>query len=278
MQVNRMTVCCKLEGQEAAVIHKVAETLCELSALPLHRPKTSFDSESPPPISLSEYVERLWKYMDCGIQCFVIGTSYIRRILETHPEFRVGLLNVHTLTLSSLVVAIKFHEDSFRTNAYYARVGGVSAVALHSLEIAFMKLLDWRATCTEESLRRCCDLLFCEDRQYELRAICQVPGINVQAATATGAADTGGNVGGQSRMIEVAATASGDYLGRSDGSHGEMAERESSRSSIGSCNEMRHDAPSDEMPGPEPEQKDFYKLAADKIASTSTVCSLLDVD
>lgn len=264
-----MAVCDILEGQEAAVIRKVAETLHQLSALPLHRSKTCFDSESPPPISIFDYVERLWKHMDCSIQCFVIGMSYIRRILETRPGIRVGLLNVHTLTLSSLIVAAKFHDDSFRTNAYYARVGGVSATSLHDLETAFMKLLGWRATITKESFSCCCKLLFSEDREHQLRAICQGPSTVVPGAAATDAAGLGGDAGCQGSIAEAASTSDIIHPGGYNGNR--------SRSSTASGSEIRHDAPSNEMPLTEAEQRNFYKLSVDKIASTSTVCSLCDV-
>lgn len=164
-----MVGCSTLKNQEAAVIRKIAETLHRLSVSPLHHLKTCFDSKSPPPINLFDYVERLWKHMDCSIQCFVISISYIQRILRTHSGIRVGLLNVHTLTLSSLVVAAKFHDDSFRTNAHYAYVGGVSATHLHDLEIAFMKLLDWRATITKKDFCCCLDLLFSENQQTTMQ-------------------------------------------------------------------------------------------------------------
>lgn len=258
-----MAVCDILEGQEAAVIRKVAETLHQLSALPLHRSKTCFDSESPPPIGLFDYVERLWKHMDCSIQCFVIGISYIRRILETHSGIRVGLLNVHTLTLSSLVVAAKFHDDSFRTNAYYARVGGVSATSLHDLETAFIKLLGWRAAITKESFCCCCDLLFSEDRENQLRAICHGPGIVVPGAAATDAAGLGADTGCQGSIAEATPTTDGLYSGGYNGSR--------SRGSTASGSEMRHDAQSNGMPLTDAAQRKFYKLSADKIASTSTV-------
>eukprot|EP00930_Biecheleria_cincta_P072960 TRINITY_DN60308_c0_g1_i1.p1 TRINITY_DN60308_c0_g1~~TRINITY_DN60308_c0_g1_i1.p1 ORF type:complete len:275 (-),score=35.85 TRINITY_DN60308_c0_g1_i1:262-1086(-) len=273
--MHSMAVCDNLAGQEAAVIRNIAETLHQLSALPLHRSKTCFDSESPPPISLFDYVERLWKHMDCSIQCFIIGMSYTQRILETHPGIRVGPLNVHTLTLSSLVVAAKFHDDSFRTNAYYARVGGVSAVSLYSLETAFMKLLGWRASITYESFCRCCDLLFCKDRENQLRAICQGPAIVVQGAAAD-AAGLGGGTGSQGSAAEAPAT-NCVYPGRNNGSRQETAEHECSQGSTASGTKMRHDIQSNEIPLTETKERNFYKLPADRIASTSTVCSLCDV-
>lgn len=159
-----------LSGREEDVIREVAETLDQLVSLHQGRSgsKTCFDSGSVPPISLKDYVERLWKYMDCSIQCFVFGIAYIRRIIDNHPDIRVGNLNVHTLTFSSIVVAAKFHDDTFRTNPYYARVGGVSTSGLYNLECSLLKLLNWQAGVTLEEFGWCCDFLFREDRSEAL--------------------------------------------------------------------------------------------------------------
>eukprot|EP00931_Biecheleriopsis_adriatica_P022577 TRINITY_DN14463_c0_g1_i1.p2 TRINITY_DN14463_c0_g1~~TRINITY_DN14463_c0_g1_i1.p2 ORF type:complete len:227 (-),score=43.74 TRINITY_DN14463_c0_g1_i1:38-718(-) len=206
-----------LAGREAEVVREVAETLYQLSSLPLVRCPTCFDTSSTPPMSLHDYTERLWKFMDCSIECFVIGVAYIQRILETHRQIRVGMLNAHTLAFSSLVVAAKFHEDIVRKNAYYARIGGVCVASLCELESNFLKLLGWRAQVTPDEFDRCCDLLFSEDRQSRLKAVCGV----ASPYPALSTADTE-----------------------------DKAE----------------------------EQKAFYKLPAKDIASSSTVCTLADVE
>eukprot|EP00930_Biecheleria_cincta_P037230 TRINITY_DN25534_c0_g1_i1.p1 TRINITY_DN25534_c0_g1~~TRINITY_DN25534_c0_g1_i1.p1 ORF type:complete len:350 (+),score=41.84 TRINITY_DN25534_c0_g1_i1:92-1141(+) len=166
-----------LLGREAEVIWEMAETWNQLSSLSYSRRflKTCFDSASVPPISIHDYVDRLWKYMGCSVHCFGFSVAYIQRILDNHPDVTVGVLNVHTLILSSVVVAAKFHDDSFRCNAYYARVGGVTPNALFSLESNFLELLDWRAGVTSEEFESCCKLLFSHDRIERLRSRHQDP-------------------------------------------------------------------------------------------------------
>lgn len=166
-----------LSGREAEVIREVAETMHQLVSLHQGRPgsKSCFDSGSVPPISLKDYVERLWKYMDCSIQCFIFGIAYIRRVIDDHPDIRVGNLNVHTLTFASIVVAAKFHDDTFRANPYYARVGGVSTIGLYNLECSLLKLLNWQAGVTLEEFGWCCDFLFRGDRSETLTLRHQAP-------------------------------------------------------------------------------------------------------
>lgn len=177
-----------LLGREEEVIRQTAETWNQLSSLNYSRRllQTCFDSASVPPISIHDYVDRLWKHMGCSVQCFGFSVAYIQRILDNHPDMKVGVLNVHTLILSSIVVAAKFHDDSFRANTFYARVGGVSPKALFTLESNFLKLLDWRAGVASEEFESCCKLLFCRDRIERLRSRHQDP-LSVSRTACSGA-------------------------------------------------------------------------------------------
>lgn len=44
----------------------------------------------------------------------------------------------------ALLTAIKYQEDDIHTNSYYARVGGVKADDLFSMELEFMELIDYK--------------------------------------------------------------------------------------------------------------------------------------
>jgi len=159
-----------LRGREDEVIAEVAEILFQISSLPPRsKTSTSFDSSGIPPISMRDYVKRLWQYMDCSIECYVLAVAYVERILWKNPDFRVGMLNIHTLTLSAVVIAAKFHDDQYRSQAYYAKVGGVSVTSLYALECKFIKLLDWQAGVSPEDFQICLELLFCKDRMRRLR-------------------------------------------------------------------------------------------------------------
>lgn len=166
-----------LLSREDDFIGEIAETWNQLSSLNYSRRQlqTCFDSATVPPISIHDYVSRLWKFMDCSVHCFGFSVAYIQRILDNHPDMRVSALNVHTLILSSVVVAAKFHDDSFRANSYYARVGGVSPNALFTLEAHFLRLLGWQAGVTPEEFESCCKLLFYHDRIERLRSRHQNP-------------------------------------------------------------------------------------------------------
>lgn len=46
--------------------------------------------------------------------------------------------------LIAIIVAIKYHDDDYYRNDYYAKVGGISIKELNSLEKEFLKLLDFK--------------------------------------------------------------------------------------------------------------------------------------
>jgi hypothetical protein len=53
------------------------------------------------------------------------------------------MLNIHRLLLVSVVVAVKFHEDVFYANTYYAKVGGIKTSEMNALESELLRLLQW---------------------------------------------------------------------------------------------------------------------------------------
>lgn len=156
------------QGREMEVISEIADYLNQLASFP--GPKGSvkvFDSAGPPPITVKDYLLRLWRYMDCSVECYVMALYYIDRLRE--HDFKVGTLNIHTVFLSCLVVAAKFHDDAFRSNSYYARVGGVSAKSLFHLETKTIELLEWKARVSAEEYRSFCELLLSDNRWVRLR-------------------------------------------------------------------------------------------------------------
>lgn len=130
-----------------ASLGRVFETLCGKS---LPAAQTCFDGVRPPPISLSDYIERIYTYIPCSAECYVLALVYVDRILQRHEEFQVTHLNVHRLFITAIVVATKFQDDKYFSNAYYSRVGGVAVKELNMLEVRFLKLVGFNLCVTPE--------------------------------------------------------------------------------------------------------------------------------
>ncbi|CAL1406894.1 unnamed protein product [Linum trigynum] len=108
----------------------------------------AFHGVRAPNISILKYLERLFKYTDCSPSCFVVGYVYIDRLIHKYPDSLLVSLNVHRLLVTSILVASKMLDDVHQSNAFYAKVGGVSNAELNKLEMELLILLDYGVTVT----------------------------------------------------------------------------------------------------------------------------------
>lgn len=130
----------------------LANVLTHLASLATRPPQqlTGFHSTCTPPVSIHDYLMRIAKYFQCSSECFVLCLVYIDRIVKLHPEFTICKLNIHRLLVTSIVLAVKFFDDIYYSNAYYAKVGGVRTKEVNALEAQFLQMIDWQLHVTPE--------------------------------------------------------------------------------------------------------------------------------
>ena len=75
--------------------------------------------------SIEEYILRLKKYLKFDKQTFILGLIYLDRICDLN-NFLIKFENFYRLFFISLILAIKYNHDSIHTNAYYAKIDGMS--------------------------------------------------------------------------------------------------------------------------------------------------------
>jgi hypothetical protein len=97
-----------------------------------------------PPMGVKEYLKRIRKYFQCSDECFVIALVIIDRVGKVDPSLTLCELNVHRLLVSAVMLAAKFHDDIYYSNAFYAKVGGLSPKEMNQLETRLLKLLNWK--------------------------------------------------------------------------------------------------------------------------------------
>ncbi|MCQ2819238.1 MAG: hypothetical protein MJ252_18400 [archaeon] len=95
-----------------------------------------------PPISLGDYLDRILKYTKMDESTLVLSLIYIDRMCKNNKIF-ICEYNVHRIVLSSIVTAIKYHEDRFYKNDYYAKIGGITLAELNNLEAEFLGLIEF---------------------------------------------------------------------------------------------------------------------------------------
>ncbi|KAL8272491.1 hypothetical protein Esti_003614 [Eimeria stiedai] len=103
-----------------------------------------FLSATEPMISVADYVERLARFFQCSRECFVLALLYIDRLLQSNSQVWLCPLNVHRLVVTALMVAVKFADDTFYSNAYYAKVGGLPVKEINYLEATLLRMLRFR--------------------------------------------------------------------------------------------------------------------------------------
>nr|BAN64614.1 cyclin, N-terminal domain containing protein [Babesia bovis] len=105
---------------------------------------TRFHSMNAPPISISDYINRIARHVRCSNECFVLALVYIERITRIHKNFVVSILNVHRLIITAVMLAAKFSDDVYFSNKFYALVGGVNVTEINLLEYQFLNMLKFQ--------------------------------------------------------------------------------------------------------------------------------------
>eukprot|EP00915_Cephaloidophora_sp_WS-2016_P005910 GHVH01007792.1.p1 GENE.GHVH01007792.1~~GHVH01007792.1.p1 ORF type:complete len:530 (+),score=46.80 GHVH01007792.1:101-1690(+) len=110
----------------------------------------NFDAKTNPRGTLSCYLQRLRKYMCASDEVFILGFIYVLRIHNDWHTFRMLQSNAHRIVLLAMVLAAKFFDDHYFSNAFYAKVGGVTNTEINRLEINFLRLSKYNLFVTSE--------------------------------------------------------------------------------------------------------------------------------
>lgn len=104
--------------------------------------KLSFHSKNPASIALVGYVERILKYTHIEESTLVIALIYIDRLCEKQNLILTDT-NIHRIVYAGIILAIKYNEDDYYSNNYYAKVGGIAVNELNLLELEFVKMIKY---------------------------------------------------------------------------------------------------------------------------------------
>jgi len=148
------------------------QTICNATRAVLCA-RSPFHSLKVPPISIRDYIFRVFKYSKCSEECLALALIYVIRFCEIEAV-DLTFYNIHRLLITGVLVAAKFRDDLYFSNTYYAHIGGVPVAELNSLEVAFLKALDWNLWVPPEEYDFVVEKMksgsFAEDWILELRA------------------------------------------------------------------------------------------------------------
>ncbi|ORX53159.1 cyclin-domain-containing protein [Hesseltinella vesiculosa] len=115
---------------------------------------TRFHSRIPPNITLTDYLRRIIKFTSLEKSCLLIILIYIDRVCERHPHFTISSLTVHRFLITAVTLSSKALSDSYCTNTFYAKIGGITTQELNALELEFLWLIDWHLVSTGVMLQQ----------------------------------------------------------------------------------------------------------------------------
>ncbi|XP_020574447.1 cyclin-P4-1-like [Phalaenopsis equestris] len=126
---------------------------------------SAFSGLEKPQISIPRYLERIFQFGHCSASCFAVAYIYLDRFLHLHPSVLVDSLNVHRFLITAVLTAVKFMEDRYYNNAYFAKVGGISLAEMNYLEVDFLFGLRFDLNVTPVVFASYCSIL---EREFDM--------------------------------------------------------------------------------------------------------------
>ena len=95
-----------------------------------------------PPISLEDYINRIFKNTKMNISSLILSIIYIDRFCENNG-YILSLKNIHRIFLTACRLSIKFNEDINVSTKYYSNVAGITVQDLNNLEFYLIVNLEF---------------------------------------------------------------------------------------------------------------------------------------
>ena len=101
-------------------------------------------------ISLYDYIIRIQKYSFIEKSTLVLALIYIDRFCKL-GKIMLTYYNIHRIIFIAVLIAIKYNEDKFFQNDYYAKVSGIPIDKLKKLEYTFFCMCDFNMYISHET-------------------------------------------------------------------------------------------------------------------------------
>ena len=129
---------CKLAKSISEILDKL--TLRPIKNFKKRILKDSFTGKRFPNITIYDYINRIITYTEIEENTLICSLIYIDKLEQ---KKQVTKFNVHRIFFSAILSSIKYNEDEYFNNEYYAKVAGVTINELNKMEYDFLVLLDF---------------------------------------------------------------------------------------------------------------------------------------
>ena len=127
----------KIELNISEILTEISNQNAEIE----YNPDDPFSSSIPPKVTLQYFLGRIKRYSEIEKSTLLIILIYVDRMCITSGII-LNPHNIHRIILGCMILAIKYNEDEYYNNEYYAKVGGVSLDEMNDLEDASFNLID----------------------------------------------------------------------------------------------------------------------------------------
>ena len=132
----------KLKSNKLELI--ISEILTEISSQNSEvgfNPEDPFSRQNPSKVTLQYFFGRIRRYSQIEKSTLIIILIYIDRVCITSGII-LNPHNIHRIILGCLILAIKYNEDVYYNNEYYAKIGGVPLDEINTLEYKSFELIE----------------------------------------------------------------------------------------------------------------------------------------
>ena len=120
--------------------------------------KMPFSANSIPEISIQDYLIRIQTYSNIEKSTLIISLIYIDRICE-NSNLNLTYFNIHRILFAAVLMSIKYNEDNFYDNKFYAEIAGVKLKELNMIENNFTDMIDFKYYVDDETYEKYKDYL-----------------------------------------------------------------------------------------------------------------------
>jgi hypothetical protein len=118
------------------------EKMPNIKQIILNQKKMCFSEKSIPNILIYDYLKRIQEYTFIERNTLILSLIYIDRLC-TLGQITLTYYNIHRILFGAILISIKYNEDTFYGNKYYAEIAGVKINELNSIEYNFILLCNY---------------------------------------------------------------------------------------------------------------------------------------
>ena len=115
--------------------------------------KMVFSANSIPNISIKDYLIRIQTYSGIEKSTLILSLILIDHICKK-SDLILTYFNIHRVLFGSILISIKFNEDSYYDNKFYSEIAGVKLKELKVIEYTFLELNDFNVYVNKAEFER----------------------------------------------------------------------------------------------------------------------------